>query len=122
MEQTARRLIYLDWHVVRAYEAVLDNAPIELLHTLRIDCKRLRYAFEFTAEVLPPEVRRIIPEVVAMQDHLGALHDAIVAAHRLDRMMAEAGDAPEWAGGRAYRDALRARPNAWNARSIGQGT
>ncbi len=108
MEQTARRLIYLDWHVVRAYEAVLDNAPIELLHTLRIDCKRLRYAFEFTAEVLPPEARRIIPEVVAMQDHLGALHDAIVAAHRLDRMMTEAGDVPEWAGARAYRDALRA--------------
>jgi CHAD domain-containing protein len=72
---------------VRAYEAILPRGdpeavlivPIETLHALRIDCKRLRYTLEFFREVLPPAVEPLIAQVVQVQDHLGDLHDASVA-------------------------------------------
>ncbi len=75
----APRLIYTRYEAVRAYETVLDGAPIETLHALRIDCKRLRYTLEFFREVLGQEAGDVIREVVVMQDHLGDLHDADVA-------------------------------------------
>ena len=76
-------LIYNRYQVVRGYEAALDGAPIETLHALRIDFKRLRYSLEFFREVLGPEVEDTIKEVVIMQDHLGDLNDADVACSLL---------------------------------------
>ncbi len=73
---------------VRAYETVLSSdsdpeamlsVPIEVLHALRIECKRLRYTLEFFREVLPAEAEPLIAQVVRVQDHLGDLHDADVA-------------------------------------------
>ena len=72
-------LIYNRYEVVRGYETVIEGAPIETLHALRIDCKRLRYSLEFFREVLGPEAEDVIREVVIIQDHLGNLHDADVA-------------------------------------------
>jgi CHAD domain-containing protein len=72
-------LIYDRYQVVRGYETVIEDAPIETLHALRIDCKRLRYSLEFFREVLGPEAKDVIGEVVIIQDHLGNLHDADVA-------------------------------------------
>jgi len=72
-------LIYDRYQVVRGYETVIEGAPIETLHALRIDCKRLRYSLEFFREVLGPEAEHVIREVVIIQDHLGNLHDADVA-------------------------------------------
>jgi len=76
-------LIYNRYQVVRGYETVIEGAPIETLHALRIDCKRLRYSLEFFREVLGPEVEETIKEVVIMQDHLGDLNDADVACSLL---------------------------------------
>lgn len=76
-------LIYNRYQVVRGYETVIEGAPIETLHALRIDCKRLRYSLEFFREVLGPEVEGVIKEVVIIQDHLGDLHDADVACSLL---------------------------------------
>lgn len=76
-------LVYLYWQAIRAYEAVLEGAPIELLHLLRIDCKRLRYAIEFFRDVLPAKVAALAPEVVALQDHLGEMRDDAVAAEMI---------------------------------------
>ncbi len=76
-------LIYGRYEVVRGYETVVENASIETLHALRIDCKRLRYSLEFFREVLGAEVEDVIDEVVVIQDHLGNLHDADVACHLL---------------------------------------
>ncbi|TEU12620.1 MAG: CHAD domain-containing protein [Anaerolineales bacterium] len=72
-------LVYDRYQVVRGYETVIEGAPIETLHALRIDCKRLRYSLEFFQEVLGPEAKDVIREVVTIQDHLGNLHDADVA-------------------------------------------
>ena len=85
-------LIYDRYEVVRGYEAVIEGAPIETLHALRIDCKRLRYSLEFFREVLGPEAEGVIKEVVIIQDHLGNLHDADVACGLL------VGFLNEWAG------------------------
>jgi CHAD domain-containing protein len=72
-------LIYNRYKIVRGYETVIEDAPIETLHALRIDCKRLRYSLEFFQEVLGPEAKDVIKEAVIIQDHLGNLHDADVA-------------------------------------------
>ena len=77
------RLVYTHFEAVRAYENWLDDPPLERLHALRIDCKRLRYAMEFFREVLGAEAKMVIKEVTALQDHLGELHDADVADHLL---------------------------------------
>ncbi|HEC21744.1 MAG TPA: CHAD domain-containing protein [Chloroflexi bacterium] len=83
----APRLIYTRYEAVRAYEPLLQDAPIATLHALRIDAKRLRYTLEFFREVLGEEAGEVIKAVVGLQDHLGALHDADVACSLLQRYM-----------------------------------
>lgn len=73
------RLIWARYETVRAYETVIQGAPLPLYHRLRIDCKRLRYALEFFRDALGPEAPDLIKQVTAMQDLLGALQDAHVA-------------------------------------------
>lgn len=63
---------------VRAYETVMTWASIETIHALRIEAKRLRYLLEFFAEVLGPGLAGAIESLVALQDHIGELHDADV--------------------------------------------
>ena len=82
--------IYKRLAAVRAYDewvsipwTDLPNPPLERLHALRIACKRLRYALEFFREVLGPNTKALIKEIVAMQDHLGDLQDAVVARRLL---------------------------------------
>jgi CHAD domain-containing protein len=64
-------------------DVTLPNPPPERLHALRIACKRLRYTLEFFEEVLGPQTRALIAEVVALQDHLGIVQDTVVAGHIL---------------------------------------
>ena len=70
--------IWAAYETVRGYEPVLRWAPVETLHELRIAAKWLRYTIEFFREALGPEVEQCIARVVALQDHLGFLHDADV--------------------------------------------
>ena len=76
----APRLIYEHYEQVRAYETVLDGASLDMLHALRIDFKRLRYALEFFTDVLGSEAGPVIKVIKGMQDHLGDLNDARVAS------------------------------------------
>jgi len=79
VRDTAGSRIWLAYEQVWAYESVLRWADIETVHQLRIAAKWLRYTLEFFREALGPEVDLLIPRVVALQDHLGWLHDADVA-------------------------------------------
>jgi len=79
VRHVAPHLIYGCWGRVQAFDPMLEGAPVALLHALRIECKRLRYTLEFFGEVLGPEAKEVIAEVVRLQDHLGDLHDADVA-------------------------------------------
>jgi CHAD domain-containing protein len=72
--------IWAAYEVVRAYEPVMRWADVNTLHDLRIAAKWLRYTLEFAREALGREAGPVIEKVVALQDHLGWLHDADVAA------------------------------------------
>ena len=65
---------------IKLNEPVLRWSDVETLHELRIAAKWLRYSLEFVREALGPETGLLIERVVALQDHLGMLHDADVAA------------------------------------------
>ncbi len=73
------RLVMERYEQVRAYEPILDTAPVTTYHMLRIDCKRLRYALEFFAPLLGAGAPALIKQVTGMQDLLGAMQDAHVA-------------------------------------------
>ena len=81
IRDTAASRILAAYEGVRAYEPVLRWADVETLHELRIAGKWLRYSIEFVRETLAPDGDPLIARVTALQDHLGLLHDADVAAH-----------------------------------------
>lgn len=103
----APRFLYVDWQIVRAYRAVVEDAPLELLHALRIDCKRLRYGLEFFGEILPPKVVALIPDVVGLQDHLGEMHDAAVAVEMIEALLARRRHPERFGAVLAYRETCR---------------
>lgn len=88
--------IWAAYEAVRAYEPVMRWADVTTLHDLRIAAKWLRYTLEFVREALGPEAGPVIEKVVALQDHLGWLHDADVAAGLARTFLVEhAGDLAE---------------------------
>jgi CHAD domain-containing protein len=88
--------IWAAYEVLRAYEPVMRWADVTTLHDLRIAAKWLRYTLEFVREALGREVGPVIEKVVALQDHLGYLHDADVAAGLARAFLVEhAGDLSE---------------------------
>jgi CHAD domain-containing protein len=85
--------IWAAYETVRAYELVLPWADIETIHELRIATKWLRYTLEFFGETLGPDGPRLLGRVAALQDFLGDLHDADVAAKLArDLLVARAGE------------------------------
>jgi CHAD domain-containing protein len=94
--------IYERLAAVRAYDewVTIPNPPLKRLHALRIACKRLRYTLEFFSEVLAPEAKELIQELVIMQDHLGALQDVVVARRILSESLETGTRGDEAVGGR----------------------
>ena len=93
VRDTAPSRIWAAYEQVRAYEPVLRWADVETLHELRIAGKWLRYTLEFVREALGPESAPLIARVTALQDHLGLMHDADVAASMARAFLVEhAGD------------------------------
>ena len=80
IRETAGSRIWASYEQVRAYEPVMRWADVATLHELRIAAKWLRYTLEFVRECLGPDSAALIARVVALQDHLGLMHDADVAA------------------------------------------
>ncbi len=68
--------------VAAARRARRSRDPADF-HRLRIRCKRLRYALEFVAEIYDGQTRGFVRRVVRLQDCLGLMQDARVAAGRL---------------------------------------
>ncbi|MCC7129324.1 MAG: hypothetical protein B6D39_01760 [Anaerolineae bacterium UTCFX2] len=81
--QLAPILIYQRMAAVRAYGPLLPDAPIERLHALRIEFKKLRYTVEYFREVLGKRAFEVIESIKQLQDHLGDLNDAQVATQIL---------------------------------------
>ncbi len=80
VRDTAGSRILAAYERVRAYETIITWADVPTLHALRIEAKRLRYTLEYFSEVLPVTSRALIGQVTEMQDHLGLMNDADVAA------------------------------------------
>ena len=103
--------VWAAYERLRAYEPALEQPEVATLHALRIDGKRLRYAIETFAPVMP---RRRTADLLArlrrLQDHLGSLNDADVAAQR----------AREWLAGRRRRPAARAAVGAYASQREGE--
>jgi CHAD domain-containing protein len=89
VRDTAPSRIWRAHEQVRAYEGVLAWADVATLHELRIAAKWLRYAIEFVRDALGPGVGPLVERVVGLQDHLGFLHDADVAAELARRFLLE---------------------------------
>jgi len=93
VRDTAPSRIWAAYEQVRAYEPVLRWADVETLHELRIAGKWLRYTLEFVREAIEPEVTVLLARVTALQDHLGLMNDADVAASMARTFLVEhAGD------------------------------
>ena len=94
---------------VSAPFAAIAPAPSDwpALHRLRIAAKRLRYLLEPLREALP-DAQRMLQEIKALQEHLGAVNDAVV----LEQLLAE------HAAGAAYRAVADRRRLATANRAI----
>jgi len=124
------RLVMERYEQVRAYEPILEGAPVTTYHMLRIDCKRLRYALEFFAPLLGAGAPALIKQVTGMQDLLGAMQDAHVAEGLIAEFLAgpgkrkkKASPPPPMPGVEAYHlaqqqqqaDLLAAFPAPWKS-------
>src|SRR6185436_7095769 len=104
---------YEQW---RAHEMALAHPTDESLHAARIAVKRLRYTLEFFADALGPQVEQVLDPLMALQENLGSLQDAVVA-----RAYVEALGLSDDKGAQTYlaaRDAehdshLAALPQSW---------
>ena len=80
VRETAPSRIWASYEQVRSYEPILRWADVPTLHELRIAGKWLRYSLEFVQEPLGDGAAPLIARVTALQDHLGSMNDANVAA------------------------------------------
>jgi CHAD domain-containing protein len=69
--------------VAKAAKRAKRSGVASDFHALRIRCKRLRYALEFSGDVYGGRTSRFVREVSALQDELGAMQDAEVASLQL---------------------------------------
>ena len=97
---------------VKAYDAVLPAADIEVLHELRVEFKQLRYALEFFQPILGSSSGSYLRSVRAMQDYLGRVNDISVFTDTVSRLKklspAEAQSLERYRAARlAEREALR---------------
>ncbi len=65
-----------------AFDSTLPGADVATLHELRIATKWLRYTLESIREPMEPNATELIRRVVALQDHLGDIHDLHATAER----------------------------------------
>jgi CHAD domain-containing protein len=84
--------IWRRYQDVLTFECELPGAPPPDLHRLRIACKRLRYAIETFEPALGSETKPIVAALVAVQDHLGALQDIVVALQTVQELREQQGN------------------------------
>lgn len=84
IRDAARQLIGKRYkRVLRDGRAVAPGSSAESLHALRIQCKRLRYLFEFFDPIYNNAFKPEIKRLRKLQDVLGEFQDADVATHQL---------------------------------------
>ena len=69
--------------VTKAANRAKRTGEVPDFHALRIRCKRLRYALEFSSDVYGGRTTRYVRRLTALQDELGRMQDAEVASLQL---------------------------------------
>ena len=72
--------------VARAAKRAKRSGVVSDFHGLRIRCKRLRYALEFSTDVYGNRASRFVRELTVLQDELGEMQDAEVASLQLETL------------------------------------
>jgi CHAD domain-containing protein len=87
----ARKRIYKIYrNVVKAGNLILENAEDEMLHVLRIHCKKLRYLIEFFSSLFPrKKINTLIEQLKKLQDNLGDFNDLCVQGEYLLNIIEE---------------------------------
>jgi CHAD domain-containing protein len=72
----SRRLWRAYRRVFKQGMAICPDTPIEMLHALRIECKKLRYLMEIFASLFPARtLKKALASVKALHNNLGNLND-----------------------------------------------
>ena len=76
----AQKRIYLKYRsVIKAGNLILENTDDEMLHVLRIQCKKLRYLMEFFSSLFPPKkINGLIEQLKKLQNKLGDFNDLCI--------------------------------------------
>lgn len=70
--------------ILKAGIIINDTSPDEQLHSLRIECKKLRYMIEFFSSLFPKnEINQFIKQLKKLQDNLGDFNDLYVQQQSL---------------------------------------
>jgi CHAD domain-containing protein len=87
----ARNRIYKKYrNVVKVGSQVLENTEDEMLHVLRIHCKKLRYLMEFFSSLFPhKKINILIGQLKKLQDNLGDFNDLCVQREYLLNIIEE---------------------------------
>lgn len=65
----------------------IEELPVEALHELRKDCKKLRYTADFFASLFPARpARRYVKRLAALQEALGRLNDGAAVSALLAQL------------------------------------
>ncbi len=87
----ARKRIYRRYrNVVKLGRLSFENTGDELLHQLRIECKKLRYLMEFFSSLFPyPKISILINQLKSLQDNLGDFQDVCIQDECLQTITGE---------------------------------
>jgi CHAD domain-containing protein len=80
-------MVYARLADVLAYGPYIETATVERLHALRMRFKKLRYTVEFFQEVLGEPVRKVLKDIVRVQDILGELQDSQTASEMIEKYL-----------------------------------
>jgi CHAD domain-containing protein len=87
----ARKRIYTKYRrTVKDGTLILEDTKDEMLHLLRIECKKLRYLLEFFSSLFPrKKVNVLIEQLKKLQDNLGDFNDYCVQEEYLLKIAEE---------------------------------
>ena len=87
----AQRRIYKTYRkTLKTAARIFEAADDELLHTLRIECKKLRYLMEFFSSLFPSnKISILIRELRKLQDNLGDFNDLCIQKEYLQTITEE---------------------------------
>lgn len=74
--------------VCKIANSITDDTPDEIVHDLRIECKKLRYLMEFFSPLFSKdEVKKLIKSLKIFQDNLGRFNDFSVQQLSLQKLL-----------------------------------